>query len=106
MLQWLLMAAAAPALSAHGVHAPVGLRMHAPPADAVERHSPDLTLPHIVPPPSRPLVVDGMIVHDSVGPNAMLGLGIAGVRRGGPDLRTGQRSRRSHRPSVNFVLKF
>ena len=107
MLEWLLMAAAAPALTAHGAHPPMALRMHAPPAEVTERHSLDLSMPHLAPPPGRPLVMDGMIVRDSVAPNATLGLGIGGLgKRASSDFRPGQRARRSHRPAVNFVLKF
>jgi hypothetical protein len=106
MWQWLAMAAAAPAIAGHGAHTPVPLRMQAVPV--VPKHrSLDLSLPPIAIPPDRPLAMDGMIVRESLAPNATLGLGIASLgRRSSGDFRPGQRTRRSHRPAVTFVLKF
>ena len=106
MFEWLAMAVAAPALAAHGASAPMALRMHA--ADGTPRRVRlDLSLPAIPMRAAHPLVTDGMIVRDSLAPNATLGLGIASIgRRNISDFRPGQRSHRSHRPAVNFVLKF
>ena len=106
MLEWLAMAAAAPAIAAHGAHPPMALRMQALPA-VPKRPSADLSLPAIPPPAARQLVMDGMIVRDRLAPNATVGLGIASLgKRNVSDFRTGQRAHRSHRPAVTFVLKF
>lgn len=58
----------------------------------------------------RPVpLMRGMIVHRDVAPNAVIGLGLANVyskRRGGSDLRIGERPSRSRKPAITFVLKF
>lgn len=107
MWEWLAMAAAAPALGAHGAHPPLAIRMQDLPV-ARPAHSPDLTLPPAVTFATRAFGADGMIVHGSVAPNATVGLGFANVggKRSGPDVRVGPRAGRSHRPAVTFVLKF
>ena len=107
MLGWLAMAAAAPALAAHGAHPPLPFRMQAAPIGRTH-HTPDLTLPQEVNFGPGPMVTDGMILHDSIAPNAMVGLGFANMsaKRRSADGRIGQRSGHSHRPAVTFVLKF
>ena len=107
MLEWLAMAAAAPALGAHGAQPPLAIRMQDVPV-ARSTHSPDLALPPEVNFAPPPLGVDGMILHDSVAPNAVVGLGFANIsgKRRGSELRLGQRPARSHRPALTFLLKF
>jgi len=107
MWEWLAMAAAAPAIAAHGAQAPVALRI---PERSSPAHQPSMHVPVAtdVSPVLPSLVSDGMVLRNSIAPNASLGLRfatVAGKRRSG-DLRTGQRSARSHRPALTFRLKF
>src|SRR3954471_1374153 len=51
----------------------------------------------------------GMIFHQDVAPNAIVGIGLANVyarRKGSAEWRAGQPSPRSRKPAVTFVFKF
>jgi hypothetical protein len=51
----------------------------------------------------------GMIVHQDVGPNATVGLGLASMyrkKKAGSDSRFDSRPARSRRPAITFVVKF
>ena len=58
----------------------------------------------------RPLpLMRGMIVHQDVAPNAIVGLGLAnlyGRRRNGSSARLGDLPARSRKPALTFVMKF
>jgi hypothetical protein len=51
----------------------------------------------------------GMLVHQDVAPNAVIGLGLANIyarRKGSAEWRVGEPAPRSRKPAVTFVFKF
>ena len=53
-------------------------------------------------------LVNGMLVHQDVAPNASVGLGLANMygRKKGSSLRIGDQPTRSKKPAVSFSLRF
>ena len=54
-------------------------------------------------------LIAGMLFHQNVAPNAIVGVGLANVygkRKGSSEWRAGQSSPRSRKPALTFVFKF
>ena len=109
MLEWLAIAAALPLGAAASNHPPARrpIRIHV--ALPSRPRQANFNIPREFPiadPPSRSL---GMLVHDNLAPNAVVGLGLAKLpRRGrpGPDFRIGRGEAHMRKPGVTFIYKF
>lgn len=105
---WLAVAAASWLLISSGAHAQMKGLGAIEIAEVAKNHALDLRIPEQPIPPSHMPLVQGMLVHQQIAPDALVGLGLANVyakRRGG-ELRPGERTVRSHKPAVTFVFKF
>jgi len=54
-------------------------------------------------------LIRGMLFHQDVAPNAIIGIGLANIyakRKGSSDSRAAEPSPRSRKPAVTFVVKF
>ena len=108
MSKWLAIAAVSPLIVATAANAQMKGLAPADVASVARSHTLDLRISQQRG-FDRPLpLVEGMIAHQDVAPNAMVGLGLANMytRKKGQNLRTGDQPARSKKPAVTFVLKF
>jgi hypothetical protein len=108
MWKWLAVAAVSPLIVATAAHAQMKGLAPADVASVARSHTLDLRISQQQG-FDRPLpLVEGMLAHGELAPNAMLGVGLANMygRKKGQNLRTGDQPTRSKKPAVTFVLKF
>jgi|SRR3954463_7547893 hypothetical protein len=108
MVRWLAVAAVSPLIVATAAHAQTKGLAPVDVASVARSHTIDLRISQQQG-FDRPLpLVQGMLAHQDVAPNAMVGLGLANIyaRKKGQNLRVGDTPTRSRKPAVTFVLKF
>jgi hypothetical protein len=108
MQRWLCFAAALWLLGSSGAQAQVKGFGAVEIAEVAKNRTLDLRIAQDPAAPRPPPLVQGMVVHQDLAPNAIVGVGLANVyakRRGG-DIRVGERTIRSRKPAVTFVFKF
>jgi hypothetical protein len=108
MVRWLAVAAVSPLIVATAAHAQMKGLAPVDVASVARSHTIDLRISQQQG-FDRPLpLVQGMLAHQDVAPNAMVGLGLANIyaRKKGQNLRVGDTPTRSRKPAVTFVLKF
>ena len=107
MLKWLAVAAV-PLVSATAANAQMKGLAPADVASVARTHELDLRVSQQRG-YDRPLpLVQGTIVRQDVGPNALVGIGLANMygRKKGGNPRTGDPPTRSRKPAVTFIFKF
>jgi hypothetical protein len=108
MLKWLAVAAVSPLIVATAAHAQMKGLAPADVASVARSHSIDLRISEQQG-FNRPMpLVQGMIAHQDVAANAMIGVGLANMysRKKGQNLRVGDAPTRSRKPAVTFIMKF
>jgi hypothetical protein len=107
MTRWLAAAAALWLLGSSGAHAQKSLA-GVEPVKRPRTRNVDLRLIQPLPIDAPHRLGSGMIVRQDLAPNAAVGFGLAKVygKRRGPDLGDGERTVRTRKPAVTFVLKF
>jgi len=108
MQKWLAVAAVPPLLASGTLHAQMKGLAPADVAGVARSHTldPRLSEQQGV---DRPLpLVQGMLAHRDLAPNAMVGVGLANMygRKKGQGFRVGDTPTRSKKPAVTFMIKF
>ena len=108
MFKWLAVAVVSPLIVATAAHAQMKGLAPADVASVARSHTLDLRISQQQG-FDRPLpLVEGMIAHGELAPNAMLGVGLANMygRKKGSNLRIGDPPERSRKPAVTFQVRF
>ena len=108
MRTWLAVAAVSLPIGATAAHAQMKGLAPAEIAGVARSHTIDLRISEQQG-VDRPLqLMQGMLAHQDVAPNAMIGIGLANMygRKKGQNLRVGDTPVRSRKPAVTFVMKF
>jgi hypothetical protein len=108
MLKWLAVAAVSPLIVATTAHAQMKGLAPAEVAGVARSHTIDLRISEQQG-VDRPLpLVQGMLAHQDVAPNAIIGVGLANMygRKKGQNLRVGDTPSRSRKPAVTLIMKF
>ena len=108
MHRWLAVAAASWLLLSSGAHAQIKAFGAVEIAEVAKNRTLDLRIPEQLPVQRHLPLVDGMLVHQQLAPNALLGLDLANIyaRRRNSDSRSSDRAVRSRKPAVTFVFRF
>ena len=108
MFRWLAVAVVAPLIVATAAHAQMKGLAPVDVASVARSHTIDLRISEQQG-FDRPLpLVQGMLAHQDVAPNALIGVGLANMygRKKGQNFRVGDTPSRSKKPAVTFIMKF